>query len=149
MTRRAGFTLIELTITIVVAALLLAIVGRAMGSVRERLATQQAQKTYEALHARARAHAIEQGRNARVILDVNGDSAFIVKNGQTVETVHFDDEFGVDVRSAAKNPIVVCMNSRGYADESCTSFSSTIQIGFYSRSDTAAIHIRPLGQIVR
>ena len=150
MTRRAGFTLIELTVTIVVAGLILSLVGRALGDVQRRLAAQQAMKTFEALQARTRAHAIERGTEVDLVLDTDGDSASIVLAGRVLETIHFRSELGVDVWSnASSNPVTVCLNPRGYGDPSCMSFTSVINVYFGAGSDTVSLHMLPLGQIVR
>lgn len=148
MTRRSGFTLIELVITFVVAGLILAIVGRALGNVQRRLAADQGMKTFEALHARTRAHAVERG-GASLVVDVAGDSASVVQNGNVLETIYFQSELGVDLRSEAANPMVICMNSRGYGDESCMSFNTTVTLGFVAGDNTESVEILPLGQIKR
>lgn len=150
MTRRAGFTLIELTIVIVVSAALLTLVTRALGDVQRRIAADQAMKTYEAAHARARAHAVERGGTVRLILDTAGDSASVVAaGGELLETVYFGAELGVDVQSSASNPVVVCMTARGYGDASCMSFNSVVTLSFASGRDTVALELLPLGQIKR
>jgi prepilin-type N-terminal cleavage/methylation domain-containing protein len=150
MTRRSGFTIIELVVTIVVAAALLTLVSRALGDVQRRIAADQAMKTYEAMHARARAHAVERGTTVRLILDTAGDSASVVlPDGEVLETVHFQSELGVDVQSGASNPVEVCMTARGYGDASCMSFNGTVTLSFASGRDTVALQLLPLGQIKR
>lgn len=150
MTRRAGFSLIELLVTIVVAAALLTLVSRALGNVQGRIAADQAMKTYEAMHARTRAHAVERGSTVSLVLDTGADSASVVmRGGEVLETIHFGAELGIDVRSTASSPITVCMTARGYGDSSCMSFNSVISIGFASGRDTVSLELLPLGQIKR
>ncbi len=149
-TRRAGFTIIELAVTIVVAAALLTLVSRALGTAQQRVAADQAQKTYEALHARARAHAVERGTTVRLVLDTEADSASVVlPDGEILETVHFGPELNVDVQSAATSPVVVCTTARGYGDASCMSFNATVTLSFVAGNDQATLQLLPLGQIRR
>lgn len=150
MIRRYGFTLIELVVAIVVAAALMTLVSRALGDVQRRIAADQAMKSYEAMHARARAHAVERGGTVRLVLDTAGDSVSIVlPGGEVLETLHFQPELGVDVRSSAANPIEVCTTARGYGDASCMSFNSTVTLSFASGRDTVSLQLLPLGQIRR
>jgi prepilin-type N-terminal cleavage/methylation domain-containing protein len=150
MTRRAGFTIIELVVTIVVTAALLTLVSRALGGVQGRIAADQASKTYEALHARARAHAVERGTTVRLSLDTAADTAALsLPDGEVLEMIDFRAELGVDVRSAASNPVVVCMTSRGYGETSCMSFNSTVTLSFTAGRDTASLQLLSLGQIKR
>jgi prepilin-type N-terminal cleavage/methylation domain-containing protein len=149
MARRAGFTLIELAITLVVSGVLLTMVGRALGDAQRRIAADQAMKTYEAMHARARAHAIERGTNVLLVLDTSADTAAISIGGDVIETTHFRAELGVDVWSDASNPVQVCMTSRGYGDASCMSFNSTVRLSFGTGSDTSSVQLLSLGQLKR
>jgi prepilin-type N-terminal cleavage/methylation domain-containing protein len=150
MTRRSGFTLIELVIVIIVGGLILTIVGRALGDVRQRIAADQALKTFESMHARARAHAIERGTDVFLTLDSTGDSASIRIGADVIETIHFGAELGVDVSSnAAVNPVQVCMTARGYGDSDCMSYNNTLTVFFGARGDTASIQLLPLGQLKR
>jgi len=149
MRRRAGFTVIELTVTMVVAGILLVLLTRTLGNVRQRLAADQAVEVFVALLARTRAHAIEQGATMRLVLDTSADTASIVRSGAAIETIYFGADLAVDVESDGTNPVVVCMTARGYGDPDCASFSGKVSLTFLAGSDTAAAGLLPLGQVVR
>jgi type II secretory pathway pseudopilin PulG len=149
MHRRAGFTVVELTVTMMVAGLLLGLLVRTLGNVRQRVAADQAAEVFEALLARTRAHAIEQGTIMRLVLDTSADTASIVRSGVAVETIRFAADLAVDVESDATNQLVVCMTARGYGDPDCASFSGKASLTFMAGADTVARGLLPLGQVVR
>lgn len=146
MQRRSGFTLIEVVIALMFAAILVSIAVSAFGSLQTRMATGQAARTFQALHARARASAIETGSFARLFVDLGGDSATIRRAGAVVETVHFREELGVDV--VGESSFILCMGPRGYADPDCSTFSSPIKLAFTLGPESEVVEILPLGQLI-
>lgn len=148
MEDRRGFTIIELLTVIVVGAILLTITITQFGTVSRRFAVREASNTFAALHARTRAHAIEVGQTIELHVDLDGDSVWIARNDTTLELVRLDQEFGVDVTGSASS-YTLCMNSRGYGDEGCNSFSTSAQIRFQSGADSATVTMLPLGQLAR
>lgn len=146
MRRRQGFTVIELVVVIVVAGILIMIAIQAMGAVQHRMASEQAARTFQTLHARARAHAIEGGTNTRLVVDVAGDSVSVRRGGDALETIRFREEFGVDITGSS---LILCMGPRGYADTDCNSFTSPITLSFTQNGKTESVQLLPLGQLVR
>lgn len=147
MRARRGFTLIEVVIALLIGSILTSIALSQFGNARGGFAVRGARNTFISLHARTRAQAIELGTTIRLYLLVNGDSVTI-RNGSTVlETVHFGDELHVDLSSTAGS-LRLCMNSRGYADTDCNSFSSTVTVTFKQNADSTQLKILPLGQLV-
>lgn len=144
---RHGFSLIELIIALLIGSILTSIALSSYGNARGRFAVRGARNTFTSVHARARAQAIELGRTVRLIVDVNGDSIALWSNGQTLESIHLDEELNVDIRSSVGN-IRLCMNPRGFADTDCNSFSSTAKVTFWHNADSASLNILPLGQLV-
>jgi len=144
---RSGFTVIELVIALLIGSILTSIALSSYGNAQGRFAVRGAQNTFASLHARARAQAIERGAMVRLIVDVAGDSVFLLSRGTNLETIHFDDELHVDIRSTVGN-IRLCMNSRGYADTDCNSFTTTPTVTFWQNADSASVSILPLGQLV-
>lgn len=146
MTRR-GFTLIELVLAVTVGGILLTIGLASFSEVENRTSARQARNVFAGLHARARAHAIEFGTTTRLEVDAAGDSAWITRDGTTVETVRFRDEFGVDLLASSTRS-TLCMSPRGYADSSCTTFSTTAKITFQRSNQALSATMLPLGQLM-
>ena len=149
MTRKQsqGFSMIELLIVLMIGAVLLSMsVGR-ISDGRGTLSAVAARQAYLALHSRTRAQAIEFGSTARLIVDVRGDSAWIVQGGNTVETYDFAADH-VDVQSSATGPLVqMCMVARGYSEPRCNSFSESVTLMFVTPQSSQSIVLLPMGQV--
>jgi prepilin-type N-terminal cleavage/methylation domain-containing protein len=142
-----GFTVIELVIALLIGSILTSVALTSYGNARGRFAVRGAQNMFTSLHARARAQAIERGATVRLIVDVPGDSVYLWSGGTNLETVHFADDLHVDVRSSVGN-IVLCMNTRGYADPDCNNFTGTARVAFVQNADSVSVLLLPLGQLV-
>ncbi len=147
MNRRRGFTIIELVIALLVGTILTSIALSSFGGARAAFAVRGARNAFATMQARARAQAIENGATVRLRVSVSGDSAWITDGSTTYQSVDFMDQYHVDLRSTAGD-FRLCMNSRGYGDERCTSFSSTVTLQFWQNADSATVQILPLGQLV-
>lgn len=145
---RRGFTLIELVVALTIGAILTSIALSSFGSARGRYAVRGARSTFAALHARARAQAIEAGTRVVMVIDPAGDSVALVRGTQRLETIRFHQEMGIGITTSTGNVIRVCMNARGYADTGCSNFNSTVGVRFTQGADTANVRILPLGQLV-
>ncbi|MEJ2204645.1 MAG: type II secretion system protein [Gemmatimonadota bacterium] len=146
MSRRRGFTLLEVVIALLIGSILTSIALSGFGNARGRYAVRGARSTFASLLARTRAQAIEAGGRMILFVDVAGDSAFIW-NGQNLETIRFDEELKVDLASE-QGSFRICMNARGFADTGCNSFWSETRLYFRHNADTASVRILPLGQLV-
>lgn len=144
MSRSRGFTFLELVVAIAVAGILLSITIRTFGSVRHSFAAQQGRQVFESLHARARAQAIESGTVTRLVVDVDGDSISLVRGAAVLETIRMRSQMDVDIVGSS---LVLCMNSRGFADTACNSFAKPTELVFESGSEKEAVLLLPLGQI--
>ena len=147
MRSRKGFTMVEMAMALVVAAILIGIVSQTFGDVQNRFAAQQGLQLFESMHARARAHAVEGGVMTQLWVDTPGDSVWLVRGGQTLESIRFDEELGVEI-TGSPNYFRLCMGPRGYADPDCTSFSSTARLTFAQAGRSLSVEILPLGQLV-
>ena len=147
--QHSGFTIIELVIALLIGSILTSIALSSFGNSTARFSVRGARNTFVALHARAPASAIERGTTATLLIDLAGDSAAIIRNDTVVDAVHFDTEFNVDLQSSSTR-LQLCMSPRGYADDSCTSFSTaqTLYFIFTNGSDTVSVEILPLGQLL-
>ena len=148
MPRRHGFTMIELVVAILIGSILTSIAFASFTGARGRFAVKGARNTYASLHARARAQAIEQGRNVVLAAYPTGDSVVLTfEDGTRLERIDFGNEMEVDIRSTAST-VELCMNPRGFADEGCTNFSSAVTLEFWNGADSATVSVLPLGQLV-
>lgn len=111
------------------------------------LSAVAARQAYLALHARTRAQAIEFGSTARLMLDIPGDSAWIVQGGNTIAAYHFSND-GVDVQSSSSDAVVqMCMIARGYSEPRCNSFDGSVTIHFVTAQVTESVVLLPMGQV--
>lgn len=147
MKRTSGFTLVEVVIALIFAAILLGVAVSAFGAVINRTAASQGLQAFQSLHARARAHAIEGGTNTMLWVDTPGDSVWITRNGETLEAIRFDDQLGVEIRGAP-NFFRLCMGPRGYADVDCNSFTTTAKLEFSQGGNVLSVEVLPMGQLV-
>ena len=111
------------------------------------MAVRGARNSFVTFEARARATAIEKGRTMRLHVSMGGDSAYISDGTTTLESVRFADEFHVDLRSSSGD-LRLCMNSRGYGDESCNNFTDAVTLQFWQNADSSSVEILPLGQLI-
>ena len=147
MDRHSGFTVVELIIALLIGSILTSIALSNWGSARASMAVRGARNSFVTLEARARATAIEKGSIIRLYVSVGGDSAYISDGTTTLDRVRFADEFHVDLRSS-EGDLRLCMNSRGYGDESCNSFSDAVTLQFWQNADSSSVEILPLGQLI-
>jgi len=148
MNRRSrGFTIIEMIVALVVGGILTSIALVSYHNVRGRFSVRGARNSFAALQARARADAIERGQDTWLVADMAGDSVYLVRGGTTLETMHFDDEFHVDLRSTSGD-FRLCMTPRGYADPGCSgSISSIVTLQFWQNADSCSVQVLPMGQL--
>lgn len=142
----AGFTLIEVVITILIGVILTSIALKGFGELGNQTAARSARQTFSALHARTRAHAIERGQTVRLYVEPTGDSVWIERDSEILEKVRFQEEFDVDIQASSR--FILCMNARGFADTDCNTFSSTVTLTFVRGTQTYTAELLPLGQLL-
>ena len=140
--RTGGFSLIELVIALLVGGILVSIASPGISGARARYAVTGARGAFTALHARARAQAIERGTSVRLIVDTAGDSVSLSSGGQVLETVRFAGDQNVDI-TATPSTVVLCMTPRGYADTDCNNFSVASVITFSQNAESAMVVLLP------
>ncbi len=139
--------MVELAIALTVGLVLLGIANSAFGEVRTRFASQQGLQVFQSLHARARAQAVEGGVSTQLWIDSPGDSMWITRRGQVLETVRFDEELGVEI-VASPSFFRLCMTSRGFADTDCNSFNGAAKIEFSQGLNARSVAILQSGQLI-
>ena len=147
MKNRNGFTIIELLTVIIFMSILVTVAIRSMGNLQSRTAVRQAQNVFVAMHARTRAQAVEFGETVQLEIDAAGDSLWVTRDGTTLETIRLQNEMGIDIQ-AEEDTYTLCMNSRGFANESCNSFDDAVTLYFVQGGDSASVEMLPLGQVV-
>lgn len=141
--------MVEMTITVVVGAILLSIGIRGLGETMSSLAVDNARQSFASLQARTRTYAIERGELTRLRVDPSGDTAWVQNaGGGRVDFLDFMEERGVDVQSSTAGIITLCMSPRGFAETDCNSFgASTVDLDFVQGAQSSTITILPLGQL--
>ena len=139
--------MIELIIAVLIGSILTGIALVSFGNSAGRFSVQGARNTLISLHARTRATAIERGETAKLFIDFSADTAAVVRADTIIARIDFMHEFNVDARSSSST-LTLCMSPRGYADESCTSFSSIQTIRMVLNADSTTLQLLPLGQLI-
>ena len=146
MDQRRGFTMVELIIVLVVGTILTTMAMRAISDYQMSTSVSQARQVFLSMHARARAQAIELGQDVELKIDTANDSVYVASGGVTLTGVGVRTQFGVDIQGSGTH--TVCMNSRGFADTSCNSFSTTLSLVFAQGSEADTVQVLPLGQVL-
>ncbi len=146
MNRTAGFTLLEALVVLLVGSILLSFVVRGLGTVQDAHAVRSARDSFISLHARARAHSIERGTRARLVVDSVGDSVLVVVGADTLESFRFADRLHVDFWSSP-GQFDLCMTPRGYADPDCNTFTSWAWVVFNQGDAWSVVTLQALGQL--
>lgn len=153
---RAGFTVIEIGMVLVIAGILLGLAVPGFQKMQRNRAAQNARDSFVWLSNRARARAIETGTTQLLEINPPTDRAWIVRRGgtlanDTLQMVHYPTEYGSAVTTVANTKITVCYNPRGYAWECSPGNSPTtdVNITFEHAARSAVARVKPLGQVER
>ena len=119
-----GFSLIELTVSIVIAGILLDVAVRTTTPVQDSLSVNSGMGVVASLHAQARAQAVARGTMVRLIVDPVTDMVTVSEGVETIETVDLRETRGIDILGSSQ--VRVCMTPRGFADTDCNSFESAV-----------------------
>lgn len=95
MRQRPGFTFIEILIVMIIAGIVLAIAAPRLGTASSRSDVRSAKQEVAAYLSHARAAAIQQGREARFVVDGN-NIRVIVDNGDGTWALAADHNVGAE-----------------------------------------------------
>lgn len=147
MKRTAGFTIIEIVVALMIGGVLTSIAVKSVGPLVDRFAVRSARNSFVSMHAKSRALAIERGTATRLHLEAGGDSVWISRDGDFIDSYHFGRRDKVDVQSTPE-AIKICMTPRGYAEGSCnTPPDESVTINFHRGNEQSVVKIMPLGQV--
>ncbi len=147
MRRPNGFSMIEVTVTVMIGIALTDMAIRNVAPVQNAVAVSSSAHTMQSLVARTRAHAIERGAIARLEIDVVEDRASILVGEEVLETIGFAS-MGVDIRSA--HPLVrLCMNPSGFGETGCNSFSDDVVVELVRGEKASSLVFGPLGRVIK
>jgi prepilin-type N-terminal cleavage/methylation domain-containing protein len=141
---RAGFTVVELLIVMIIGSVLATIVSQSLGAYLERRALDDSRAALIHMAARARSLGVDRGL-ASLDIDPAAETATLVQDGDTLAVVNLETEYGTDLLAASA--LSICYGPSGFALSSCTSFTANQTIGVRFRNATARLRVRPLGQI--
>jgi type II secretory pathway pseudopilin PulG len=126
---REGFTMIEIVIVMVIGIALASVAVSAFAPAQRLYSISSARESFAALQ------------------NFSTDVVQITRDGTVLETVNFRESMNVDLKSGFTT-MQLCMNSRGYGEVSCNSFSSGTDIYFIMNGDYKRMRVFPLGQMI-
>ena len=144
---RRGFTLVELAVVLTIASILIGVAAPRIQATFHQRDVNGVRDGVILLGAQARARAMEQAQTVEFRLFLDDGYAEMVQDGQTLETLNFEDELGIEA-TGALDRIVMCYTARGFATEPCsTNLSSPARVTFSRRGHTAELEVWQLGQL--
>ena len=145
--RTGGFTMVEALAVLTLGSMLTHLGVGGFIHARQAYGLSSSQTVFASALSLTRAHAVERGSHARLEIDTDNDEVRVVFDGQVLESIDFQDQFGVDLTASVSNP-VVCMGPGGYADSGCNSFSGELTVDFHAGAEQATTRILQLGQLL-
>jgi len=144
--KEKGFTLMELVVVLTLFSIGTSIGVGAVGGAMDRTAVRGANRSFSAIHARARSHAVQRGVQVHFIADAAVDSVWINEGDSTVAAFALKEDLGVDLQSSPQR-FEICMNARGLSDRACNSFSAPIDLSFVRGAHSAQARVQTFGQL--
>jgi prepilin-type N-terminal cleavage/methylation domain-containing protein len=138
--QRAGFSLIELLIVVVMISLMTLMSLPRFGALRERSKISSASQRLESSIAAARASAIQKGRNAQVIISNNSVIVKVATNSAggtatVIPAMNYNTEYGVTFSFGHAADSLLTYNPRGFLSPTLT-YAVKIRLQSTTRSDS-------------
>lgn len=149
MGNRRGFSIMEMVVVVAIVGVLSTITIQRIGPAKSQYSVRSSRTALATMVQRARAHAVEGAGLTRLVMDNVNDVAYLIQGADTLETLRVSDEFDADMStSGGANAEWICMNSKGYADTRCTSFSNRLTVSFTINEYSDSLAILPMGQVI-
>ncbi len=145
----AGYTLVELVIVMLIAALLLGLGVNSLNKAASQRATTSARDGFIWMARRARNLAIQQGTRVRVVLypDTAKAQARLIAPGHADEFIALGEEYKTRVSAGGADSVWICYEARGYANTACTSTGLPVTVTFTRGTISARAVVQGLGQV--
>jgi prepilin-type N-terminal cleavage/methylation domain-containing protein len=157
--RRAGFTVVELLVVIILAGILAAMITPRFGELAARQEARNARDSFVWFAARARATAVENGRNVFLIVDLVDGKARLWMDGAAIDSLDLVNQtgnqpdggqfLGTAIQTDPEvDEIEVCYTPRGIASLSCGT-TQTVIIQFTRAGRSSSARLWAMGQVER
>jgi prepilin-type N-terminal cleavage/methylation domain-containing protein len=150
VTKRLGFTMLELIIVLLLLGVFLSIAAPSASAMRHQYEVRGSSQRFAAKHGLARAVAVRMGRTAQLRVDTAGSRVWIeVLRSPTVrDTVGPIDYFNPRL-GFHSNRTRLCFDARGLAKTggTCEAPGATVIFSLGGRADT--VEVTPFGRVVR
>lgn len=139
----------EMVVVLGVVGVLSTITIQRIGPAKAQYSVRSSRTAVATMVQRARAHAVEGAGLTRLVMDNVNDAAYLIQGTDTLEALDLGTNFDADMStSGGANAEWVCMNSKGFADARCTSFTNPLTVSFTINEYTDSLRILPMGQVI-
>ncbi len=142
-TALAGYTLIELLMVMLLAALLLGMGVNGLNRASAQRNVKGARDTFVWLARRAQATAVQRGSKVRLVLYPDSARARVTAPGRPDEVVYFYKEYRTTVSAGGVDSVSVTYDPRGFANPQIT----PVTVVFRQAQDSAVAVVQALGQV--
>ena len=144
---RAGFTIVELAIVLIISSILIGFAMPRLQSAFQQRDVTGVRDGVILMAAQARVRAMETAQTIEFRLDTGAGVASILDSGDTVDVYRFQEELGVEA-DADSSVIRMCYTPRGFATTPCsTALGGPMDVEFSRAGFEAELEIWQLGQL--
>ncbi len=145
----SGYTLIEIVVVLMIAALLLSYGVQALNKASADRAATGARDTFVWLARRARALAVQRGTNVTLTIKPATTRAKVLMAGTIVDQVYFAQQFGATPTLSTGDSLAICYTPRGIAQTTtpCSDLTSPVTVTFQQGPRSASAVVQALGQV--
>ena len=146
---RGGFSMIELLVVVVIAAVLMTIGTNKFRKFEKYQSIQNASNAVIQLARRARSAAIEKGTTVQLDIDATNMRAVVSVGGTAIDRIYFSELGVTSVVNSTGATITVCYNARGFALTSTCSTALPATVTFSRADQSGVVTVQALGRIVK
>lgn len=146
MAQRAGFTLIEMVLVVMIGGMLVGIAAPAYGRIASERAVGNARDAMIHTAYRARSEAMRSGKLVHLKVRPNDGVVWVVDgSGGVLHSLAMAD-YHAEMVGVSMD---ICYTARGYALPGCTTVTTGATLAFARGNATATAVVLPLGQVRR